>query len=170
MVPTCERILARLADRVTGRYQPASASISSSVRLPGTMTMGIGKEAAALPARVETRGPGPSLPLPAASTRKEMSSSSLISLMISSARSPTRIDLLGLDARGAAGLAGGGLEPLLRLVARLLDHGLADADPLEVVGRVDDGEHDHARAGAGRAPRGEMDRPGAFRASRRPPP
>ena len=91
-----------------------------------------------------------------------MSSSSSMSLMIPCGPVADPDHLLGLDAGGAAGLLGGGLEPLLRLLARLLDHRLADADPFEIVGRVDHGEHHHARAGAGRAPGGEMDRPGAF--------
>ena len=74
---------------------PPARRFPRPVRVPGTMTMGTGKEAAALPARDETRGPGPSLPLPAARTKKEMSSSSLMSLMISSARLPTRIACSG---------------------------------------------------------------------------
>src|SRR4051812_25527801 len=54
-------------------------SRSSSLRCPGTMATGIGKSPAVL-ARLETRGPGPSLPVPAARISAAISSSSSISL------------------------------------------------------------------------------------------
>ena len=47
--------------RAAGRRQPASASISSSERLPGTMTIGIGNVEAALPAMVLNERAGPFL-------------------------------------------------------------------------------------------------------------
>ncbi len=46
--------------------QPANASMSSSVRLPGTITTGTGNVLAATPAKFVTSGPGPSLEVPAA--------------------------------------------------------------------------------------------------------
>src|ERR1019366_2646844 len=70
------------------------ASMSSSLRCPGTMATGIGKVPALL-ARLVTSGPGPSLAVPAASTRMPMSVSSSISLTISVTGSPSRITRSG---------------------------------------------------------------------------
>src|ERR1043166_833397 len=71
------------------------ASRSSSPRCPGTIATGIGKLATVLP-RFDTSGPGPSLPVPAASTRTAMSSSASIRFMISSAFSPSRTTRSGV--------------------------------------------------------------------------
>ena len=79
-----------------------------------------------------------------------MSSSSSISAVMACGLVADPDDLLGLDPGGVAGLLGGGVEALLGFAPRLLDHRLADADPFEIVRRIDHRQHDHAGAGAAR--------------------
>ena len=131
---------------------------------------GSGRSTAALPAMVETSGPGPSLPVPAARTRNEMSSSSSISLAIDGGLLADEITCSGSTPGGAAGFLGRPVEALLRLLLRLRDHRLADADPLEIVGRSRRRRASACwrRSGSRAAPRNA--RRGRIRASRRPRP
>src|SRR5579871_1501977 len=71
------------------------ASSSSSFKCPGTMATGIGNAPAVAP-RLDTSGPGPSGPTPAASTSTEISSSSSINLRICSGISPSRMTHSGV--------------------------------------------------------------------------
>src|ERR1700745_3637849 len=68
-----------------------TAPSCSTVRPPGTIVIGMRKRAAGLPVRYEISGPGPSGPVPAASTRIEMLGSSLINPNNSSRRTPSLI-------------------------------------------------------------------------------
>src|SRR5437763_9963467 len=74
-----------------------SASISSSLKSPGTMGIGIGNEPTVL-AMMVMSGPGPSGPGLAASTSIAMSTSLSITSTISSVGSPSRITRSGVIA------------------------------------------------------------------------
>ena len=63
-------------------------SSCSMVAPPGTMVIGTRSRAAGLPVRYEISGPGPSGPVPAASTRIDMLGSSLINGDASSTKRP----------------------------------------------------------------------------------
>ena len=85
------------------------ASISSSLRWPGTIATGIGNVPAVF-AILVTSGPGPSLPVPAASTRMPMSASSSISLTISSEVDALADHHVDLDVGGLLGAASAALS------------------------------------------------------------
>src|SRR5260221_415346 len=133
VAPTCRGATARRAARPLAFALPRTprhtrlgchdmASSSSSLRWPGTIATGMGKSPAVL-LTLDTSGPGPSLPVAAASTRMAMSSSSSMRLRTSCAFSPSRITRCGitpvrLDARAAwrsstafATSFGGGTRP-----------------------------------------------------------
>ena len=124
------------------------ASISSSLRWPGTMATGIGKLPAEL-IRLETSGPGPSLAMPAASTRMPMSVSSSISLTISSAGSPSRITRSGVMLEMSLTRAANLSNAALAASSRLGFHDVGDAQPLLIMlAGVDHAQHDQLRLGA----------------------
>ena len=115
-------------------------------------------------ARLATSGPGPSLLVPAASTRIAMSSSSSMRSNNSFTLSPSRITRSGIDAGDAGCARRVAIEHGVRLLVRLRPHDVADAEPLLVaVVHLDHAQHDHGRADAQRAAAREIDRAVAFR-------
>ncbi len=138
------------------------ASRSSSLRCPGTMATGIGKVPAVLP-RLETSGPGPSLAVPAASTRMPMSASSSISLTISSAGVALADHAVRRDAGDVLGARRELVERRIGRFRRLGLHDVGDAQPLLVaVAGVDHAQHDQLRLGAAGALGRPIDRAVAF--------
>ena len=140
----------RLAEPGQPRPNPSGTGVDILVaQVPGHDGHGIGKVPAVLANRL-TSGPGPSSPLPAASTRMPMSASSSISLTISSgcafADRALRRDLGDvLDAGGVF------VEHLVCRLLRLRLHQVGDAKPLLVaVAGLDHAQHDDRRSWCGR--------------------
>ena len=114
--------------------------------------------------RLATSGPGPSLPVPAASTRIAMSSSSSISLRICSEVSPSRITRSGVMPATPLARARELVELLVGGLVRLGLHDVGDAEPLLMaVVRLDHEQHHDARAGARGAAARVIDRAVALR-------
>ena len=136
--------------------------MSSSLRWPGTSATGIGKVPAVL-ARLETNGPGPSFPVPAASTRMPMSASSSISLTISSAVSPSRMTRSGVMRAIFFARCSELVERGVCCFLLLCLHDVGDAEPLLIaVARFDNAQHHDLRFGAAGALGRPIDRPVAF--------
>src|SRR5690606_7463314 len=78
------------------RKRQARRRRASSLSVPGTTVTGIGNALSEAAAAMLPSGPGPSLPLPVASTRIAISLSSLISCINCSSRRPSRISSSGM--------------------------------------------------------------------------
>src|SRR6266851_7202314 len=125
-----------------------NASSSSSLKCPGTMATGIGNAPAVLPILLAS-GLGPSMSVPAASTRDGD-----VFVLVDEVE-----DLLGLVAvadhplgRDPGGTIGAARKTVEHRVRGLVSLGLVgDPEPLLVtVVRLDHQQHDHARVGVGR--------------------
>ena len=134
--------------RTFARLNQELASISSSLRWPGTSATGIGNVPAVL-ARLETSGPGPSLPVPAASTRMPISASSSISLTISSGGIAFSDHAVGRDPRDFLRPCGEFVECGICRLPLFGHHDVGNAEPLLIaIARFDHPQHHDLRFGA----------------------
>ena len=155
---------ARKIVAATSRTPHEIASISASVRAPGTMVSGMRSWLPSLPVKAVTRGPGPSLLDALPSTRTDIERSSVSSLISSSRLLPSRIWMAGgwpVSDDGGVGVPG---DHLLGLLARLLAHQVDDRAPLLALRRLHDVEHGDPPARALGAPAGIAQRIAHLRA------
>ena len=132
-------------------WSQARPAISSKVKFPGTMVMGIGKLPALAPAASdETSGPGPDGSVEAPRMRMPKSRSSSISFTISSAFCPSRMISSGTISKPQV-LSLRALQPEhgAGLVVLLLAERLLDAKPMAHLRGLD---HEQKRQPPARAP------------------
>ena len=154
-----------LAARLTCRLSSTRRSAPWSAP-PGTMVIGTRSRAAGLPVRYEISGPGPSGPVPAASTRIEMLGSSLIKRQqLVAARAP-RGYRRSASSRRSARSRRTAAAAAARLPRAALRAPVLDRAPMLQLGRLDHVEQRHAgRRYAQRGGRRNARRPDAPRVS-----